>query len=231
MRSQLRTLAFVSICIVGCKDNDFEIDPNYVPTFLADNCPKYQADGGTPPDLAIPPPKCAAAKGLAGEALICVDADKSTLADLRTQGWTGFKDGTGTDCWEIASGKLQVKNFGTFVGTCSFTMPLTDLAAAANQKYQSVTLAVVQRVDLNALPASLQTEQVYFGVTTPGREFTVTTGKTPRQHNVYEITRADLGQVFGVGTSFQPVVQVSGTIASPGNTGVQIESIAVMGNP
>jgi hypothetical protein len=52
--------------------------------------------------------------------------------------------GGGCPGWEIASGKLQVKNFGAFVGTCSFTMPLTDLAAAANQKYQSVTLAVVQ---------------------------------------------------------------------------------------
>jgi len=231
MRSQLRTLAFVSICIVGCKDNDFEIDPNYVPTFLADNCPKYQADGGTPPDLAIPPPKCAAAKGLAGEALICVDADKSTLADLRTQGWTGFKDGTGTDCWEIASVKLQVKNFGTFVGTCSFTMPLTDLAAAANQKYQSVTLAVVQRVDLNASALPPQSAKSMLGLDDPSRLLTTTTDKTPRQQQVYTLTRSDLAGVPGVGTNFQPLFKLSSAAVAPGNTGWQIESIAVMGNP
>ena len=225
MRSQLRTLAFVSICIVGCKDNDFEIDPNYVPTFLADNCPKYQADGGTPPDLAIPPPKCAAAKGLAGEALICVDADKSTLADLRTQGWTGFKDGTGTDCWEIASGKLQVKNFGTFVGTCSFTMPLTDLAAAANQKYQSITLAVVQTLDLN--PAK-QGASAYLGVRLPSQQIWYTTGTNPKTVTSLQIAKAALPN--GGTSLYQPLFELTSALAG-GATGWQIESIAVMGNP
>ncbi len=212
--------ALTALLALGCQDPSDRCE-------LTESCPKPDL---AVPDLAAAPPKCAAAKGLTGDALICVDFDKlSSLTDQAVAGWNFT--GNCIAGWEIATGKLQVKNFGTFVGTCSFTMPLTDLASPANQKYQSVTLAVVQRVDLNALPASLQTEQVYFGVTTPGREFTVTTGKTPRQHNVYEITRTDLGQVFGVGTSFQPVVQVSGTMASPGNTGVQIESIAVMGNP
>ena len=226
MRSQVRTLTFVSMCIVGCKDNVIEIDPDYVPKFLADNCPKYQSDGGTPPDLATPPPKCAAAKGLAGEALICVDADKSTLADLRTQGWTGFKDGTGTDCWEIVGGKLQVKNFGGFVGTCSFTMPLTDLAAAANQKYQSVTLAVMQRVDLN--PVS-QKAQMMLGLDDPTtRLIDETRGTQPTQQRVYAVQKVALPN--GGGAAYQPLFKLtSGALYS--GAGWQIESIAVMGNP
>ena len=215
--------ALTALLALGCQDPADRCE-------LMDNCPKYQADGGTPPDLAIPPPKCAAAKGLAGEALICVDADKSTLADLRTQGWTGFKDGTGTDCWEIASGKLQVKNFGTFVGTCSFTMPLTDLAAAANQKYQSVTLAVVQRVDLNDKLAQLQTQQIMLGLDDPARRIEFRTGSNPRQQNVNSVNRGDLTAVSG--TSFQPLFKVTSSLASGATaTGVQIESIAVMGNP
>ena len=147
MRSQVRTLAFVSMCTVGCKDNIIEIDPNYVPTFLAENCPKYNVDGGTPPDLATPPPKCAAAKGLAGDTLLCVDFKdlaNQTLTATPPAELPGWKFDA-TNCLEIASGKLQVKNFGTFVGTCSFMMPLTDLASAVNQKYQSVTLAVAWR--------------------------------------------------------------------------------------
>jgi hypothetical protein len=84
----------------------------------------------------------------------------SSLTDQAVAGWNFT--GNCIAGWEIATGKLQVKNFGTFVGTCSFTMPLTDLASPANQKYQSVTLAVVQRVDLNCTARIvLQTEQVY----------------------------------------------------------------------
>lgn len=131
--------------------------------------------------------------------------------------------------WEIATGKLQVKNFGTFVGTCSHDaadrsglprqpeVPERDAGGGAEGGFECT--------------ARITAAEPIFRCDDSGREFTVTTGKTPRQHNVYEIARTDLGQVFGVGTSFQPVVQVSGTMASPGNTGVQIESIAVMGNP
>ena len=52
--------ALTALLALGCQDPADRCE-------LMDNCPKYQADGGTPPDLAIPPPKCAAAKGLAGE--------------------------------------------------------------------------------------------------------------------------------------------------------------------
>jgi hypothetical protein len=226
----MRILSFAIVLALstatGCRYGEVDVNPDY----LAENCPRFQSDMPTcaTPDLASSVPKCAAAKGLAGDALVCIDADRITLADLRTQGWTGFKDGTGTDCWEIATGKLQVKNFGGFVGTCSFTMPLTDLASPANQKYQSVTLAVVQRVDLN--PVS-QKAQMMLGLDDPTtRLIEFRTGSNPRQQNINAVSRGDLTAISG--TSFQPLFKVTSSLASGATaTGVQIESIAVMGNP
>ncbi len=193
---------------------------------LTESCPFPDLSG---PDLATPQPKCAAAKGLTGDTLVCVDFDKvSGLSDQALMGW----DFTSL-CpagWQIASGKLQVKSFGTFVGTCSFTMPLTDLASPANQKYQSVTLAVVQRVDLNDKPAQLQTQQVMLGLDDPSRRIEFRTGSSPRQQNINAVSRGDLTAISG--TSFQPLFKVTSSLASGATaTGVQIESIAVMGNP
>ena len=185
-------------------------------------------------DLAPPAPKCAAAKGLTGDTLLCVD-----FKDLATQvlgatnpapidAWNFDKADKG--CWEINGGKLQVKNFGSFVGTCSFSMPLTDLSSSTNQKYQSVTLAVWQRVDVdqNALPP--QTAKLILGQDLALREFTTLTGKNPRQQNQYTLMRSGLAAVPGVGTNFQPLFKLSSGAVYAG-IGWQIESIAVMGNP
>ena len=230
MRKRFNVFMVCGLMLAGC--SEFDPDPNNP----KDVCPSSQIDMPTfcpNLDLAPPPPKCIAAKGLTGDALICVDADKITLADLRIQGWIGFKDGTGTDCWEIAGGKLQVKNFGTFVGTCSFTMPLTDLAAAANQKYQSVTLAVVQRVDVNSAPivTKYQIAQVFLGLASPTLQLSSYSGPNPRQQSNHAITRTDLAATTSGGTSFQPLFQLTSAAPAPGNTGWQIESIAVVGNP
>jgi len=214
---------------MGCEEETFTPSPE----FLAKNCPQFMSDMPTcgVPDLATSPPKCAAAKGLTGDAIVCVDFDKlSGLSDQTVKDWN-FTPGGGCPGWEIATGKLQVKNFGGFVGTCSFTMPLTDLASAGNQKYQSVTLAVVQRVDLNSNPAVQQKAQPFLGLADPFRQIDFTTGSNPRQQKVYSLTRTDLATVSGVGTNFQPLFQLTSPVAAPGNTGWQIESIAVMGNP
>jgi hypothetical protein len=224
----MRILSFAIVLALstatGCRYGEVDVNPDY----LAENCPRFQSDMPTcaTPDLASSVPKCAAAKGLAGDALVCIDADRITLADLRTQGWTGFKDGTGTDCWEIATGKLQVKNFGGFVGTCSFTMPLTDLASPANQKYQSVTLAVVQRVDLN--PVS-QKAQMMLGLDDPTtRLIDETRGTQPTQQRVYTVQKVTLPN--GGGAAYQPLFKLTSGALYAG-VGWQIESIAVMGNP
>ncbi len=210
-----------ALLALGCQDPADRCE-------FTDTCPF--ADLAVP-DLAPLPPKCAAAKGLTGDTLLCVD-----FKDLKDQilifpisdlpGWTV----DGQNRWQIATGKLQVKNFGSFVGTCSFTMPLTDLASSANQKYQSVTLAVVQRVDLNASALPPQSAKSMLGLDDPSRLLTTTTDKTPRQQQVYTLTRSDLATVPGVGTNFQPLFKLSSGAPYSGS-GWQIESIAVMGNP
>ena len=209
---------------MGCEEETFTPSPE----FLAKNCPQFMSDMPTcgVPDLATSPPKCAAAKGLTGDAIVCVDFDKlSGLSDQTVKDWN-FTPGGGCPGWEIATGKLQVKNFGGFVGTCSFTMPLTDLAAAANQKYQSVTLAVVQRVDLN--PVS-QKAQMMLGLDDPTtRLIDETRGTQPTQQRVYAVQKVALPN--GGGAAYQPLFKLTSGALYAG-VGWQIESIAVMGNP
>ena len=193
---------------------------------------EWKPDLGTSlPDLAMPPPtKCAAAKGLTGDALICIDFDKvSGLTDQALKDWNFT--GNCIAGWEINSGKLQVKNFGTFVGTCSFTMPLTDLAAAANQKYQSVTLALVQKAEINTVPIANknQTAQVFVGLAMPTLQLSSYTGSNPRQQTTHAVTRTDLVTLRG-DAAFQPMFQLTSAAAFP-LQGWQIESIAVLGNP
>ena len=228
MRERFNVYMFCGLMLAGC--SEFDPDPNNP----KDVCPSSQIDMPTlcpNLDLAPPPPKCAAAKGLTGDALICVDFDKlSGLTDQALAGWNFVN--APAHPWEISSGKLQVNNFATFADTGSFRLPLTDLAAAANQKYQSVTLAVVQRVDLNDKLAQLQSEQLMMGLDDPARRIEFRTGSSPRQQYINAITRTDLASVNGVGANFQPLFKLTSAAAVGGLfSGVQIESIAVIGNP
>ena len=231
MRTERRRMVFLGLLAIGagvwggCADA-----VNY------DELHKYCSEewkpdlGGKPADLSVVgPPKCSAAKGLSGDAIVCVDFDKvSGLSDQALTGWD-FTTNCGAG-WQIAGGKLQVKNFGSFVGTCSFMMPLVDLGALGNQKYSSVTLAVVQRVDLNDSPAQFQSAQAMLGLDDSNRRFEFRTGRNPRQQNVNTLTRSDLAGVPGVGTNFQPLFKLTSGAAHPTGTGWQIESVAVMGN-
>ncbi len=224
----MRTLSLLVVAFVATGCHDLEHVP--APDALTQDCPKSDMPTCASPDLAPPLPKCKAASGLMGDALICVDFDQptTTLTDLMAKGWTFVN--APLHPWEIANGKLQVNNFAMFADTGSFKMPLTDLASATNQKYQSVTLAVVQRVDVdqNALPP--QTAKLILGQDLAQREFTTLTGKNPRQQNQYTLMRSDLAAVPGVGTNFQPLFKLSSGALYAG-VGWQIESIAVMGNP
>jgi hypothetical protein len=119
--------------IPGCHDLSIR------PRDGGDNCDVTDMSGPTP-DLAPTLPKCAAAKGLAGDNLLCVDFDKVTALNNLT-GW----DFT-SQCpagWTLSNNKLQVNSPATFMGDCRFTMPATNLNYAANQEYQSITLSVV----------------------------------------------------------------------------------------
>ena len=229
MRSR-SCLAAISLLLAACQDNNVTLDDRW-PGYLAENCPTYLADlklNCPSVDLAPPAPPCAAAKGLSGDALLCVDFNKlSGLTDQALMGWD-FKTNCGAG-WEINGGKLQVKNFGSFVGTCSFSMPLTDLSSSANLKFQSVTLAVVQRVDVNEATSKQQTTQIYLGVAVPANRLSFASGSNPRQTNSFAVSRTDLVTLRG-DAAFQPLFQLASASAFLGQ-GWQIESIAVMGNP
>ena len=226
-------LAAISLLLAACQDNNVTLDDRW-PGYLAESCPTYLADlklNCPSVDLAPPAPKCAAAKGLTGDTLLCVDYSSlgnQLLTATPPPELPGWKFDA-TNCLEINGGKLQVKNFGSFVGTCSFSMPLTDLSSSANLKFQSVTLAVVQRVDVNEATSKQQTTQIYLGVAVPANRLSFASGSNPRQTNSFAVSRTDLVTLRG-DAAFQPLFQLASASAFLGQ-GWQIESIAVMGNP
>ena len=86
-------------------------------------CPNPPAaDAAGVPDMASPAPKCAAAKGLAGDNLLCVDfKDVQQLTSLTT--WS-FNCGGGAS-WTVMNGQLQVAAFKDFADTCTARLPAT----------------------------------------------------------------------------------------------------------
>lgn len=217
------------LCVSACDRGPYVLYPDGFPH----GCPT--ADAGIP-DLTPPKPKCAAALGLTGTPILCVDFE--AIGD-RVLGSTNPApldawdfDRAAKGCWQIKSGKLGVVNFGGFADTCSFKMPNTDLAAPLNAGFSSVTLAVVQRVDLNDKPAQFQSAQIMLGLDDSNRRFEYRTGSNPRQQNVNTLTRADLAGIPGVGTNVQPLFKLTSAAAAGSSySGWEIESIAVMGNP
>jgi len=190
------------------------------PSDGGEGCPG--SDAGPPPDLATPAPKCAAARGLAGDNLLCVDFNAvSGLSDPKLRDWN-FNCTMGL--WVIQDGKLQVNNFSTFMSTCTFQVPA--VSAADYAKYNRFTLSVVQRVDLNELS---QKAQILLGADDPPTRLLLQlTGKQPRQRNVYEVQKGDLPLPAMGG--FQPLFKISSTVqAGTANAGWQIESIAIQG--
>ena len=183
-------------------------------------------DGGTnPPDLLTPAPKCAAAKGLAGDNLLCVDF-KEVQMPSSLGGWS-FSC-TGTALWSTASGLLQVNSFGTFQDECTARLPPINLNDADKQKDRSLTLSLIQRIDLSDPE---QKAQVFLNdASDPTRLMYFATGKkTPsRQVTTISLDKTDLPAM--VNNSPQWVLKVSST-GMFGRQGWQIESIAIQGIP
>lgn len=194
-----------------CQDNGEVQD-------LAVQCPAT-------PDLAAPTPKCAAAKGLAGENLLCVDFKDVQMPSSLT-GWN-FNCMQVTDSWTTTGGKLQVNNFSTFLSTCSFTVPA--ISTADYQKYGSFTLSVVHRVDISDIVN--QRVQVMLGADdSSNRLLDWMTGKQPRKQWMQSVSKSDLPLAAMGG--FQPLFKFSsGNTAGGGFSGWQIESIAINGIP
>ena len=181
----------------------------------ASSCP-------APPDLASTSPMCAAAKGLPGEPLLCLDF-KDVSSTSMLQGWDFNLCTVG---WTIAGGKLQVNNFKDFADVCSFRLP--PLPPADFQKFSAFSLAVLHKVDLNS---NQQKALIMLGGDDEQKRLLDwKTGPQPRLTNVYSIAKADLPLVAQ--SAFQPVFKLSSGIASGlAFAGWQIESIAILGLP
>ncbi len=184
----------------------------------------------TPPqDLATPAPKCAAAKGLAGDNLLCVDFDKVTqLTDPALAGWK-FDAATPCPGWQISGGALQVQNFGTFMGNCGLTLPPIDFKVAPNTNYQRATIALVHRVDISDPE---QQAQIFLDLDSPTRLIHQTTsrpGVPTLITTALTVNKADLpGALMSV---FKFFLKASSLNALGGRQGWQIQSIAVNGAP
>lgn len=193
-------------------------------------------DGGTtcteckcpaPPDLLLPTPKCDAAKGLPGENLICFDFSSIGDQTLTTppppqlSGWDFEK--FDKSCWQILNGKLQVKNFSTFMGNCGFLM--LGVKPSDYQKYNSFTLSVVQTL---VIDKQQQAALVYLGTDLDPRLVDATTGTQPRQQRIYAINKTALPN--GTSYAYQPLFKLASGITI-GLAGWQIESIAINASP
>ena len=183
-------------------------------------------DAAAPPDLAA---KCLAAKGLSGDNLVCVDFAKvPSLTDQALTGWD-FVSNCGGNYWEIAVGKLQVKNFGTFANTCSFTMPLINFNDADKTKYNTITLSVVHRIDLNDPD---QEAQIWLDSDNPATRIVWrATGRrdVARQTTTFTIDKADLPATLRA-NGFKWLFKVSSQGVFSRN-GWQIESLAINASP
>ncbi len=181
------------------------------------NCPPV-------PDMATPPPKCIAAKGLGGDNLLCVDFSAvSALTDPKLAGWD-FTTNCGGNFWEVASGKLQIKNFASFSSNCGFLLPA--LVPADYQKYSTFTLSVIHAVDINPMR---QGASIYLGAAQPSQTVTALPGTSPRQRQTHEIAKSALPN--GGSNAYQPLLQITSTAPQGGYMGWQIESIAINGIP
>lgn len=210
-------LLALTTSLIACAKPSIEIADGF--TY---GCGTSDSDAA-PPDLTTAMPKCAAAKGLAGDNLLCVDfKDMQMLSSL--SGWD-FSC-TGGALWSTTSGKLQVNSFSTFMDTCTAKLPA--VSAADYQKYSSFTLSIVHKLDVNSLQ---QKALIMLGADDQdNRLLDWMTGKQPRKQWTQTVAKADL-PLMAMG-SFQPLLKISSNVqVGTANAGWQIESIAIQGLP
>jgi hypothetical protein len=180
-------------------------------------------------DMTAPAPKCAAAKGLAGDNLLCVDFDKVTqLTDPALANWNF--NANMANCWQISSGMLQVQGFGGFSGNCGVTLPPIDFKLPANASYQRATLSLIHKVDMSDLDQ--QQAQVYVDTASPTRLVHEMTGRPTIPSLIsttFTVNKADLPS--GLQSVYKFFLNVSAPNAASGRQGWQIQSIAVNATP
>ena len=136
--------------------------------------------------------------------------------------------------WEVAAGRLQIKNFPTFMGTCSVGLPAIDLTLTQNSQYSSLTLALRHSVDLDlgsGAAAPNQLGQAYLSTATPTHLVTETSGSQPFEQQLAVTIDKQQLQSVGLGSVYKWLLQVSSGTAVSNKHGWQISSIAVIGNP
>lgn len=214
----------LSLLIGGCTELRPQDGYVCVPADMMLNC---QPTNQTMPDMLVAPPKCAAAAGLAGTNLLCVDFDKVTsLTDPALASWNFNANLTG--CWQISAGALQVQNFAAFSGSCGVTLPSIDFKISANQSYQRATIAVVHKLDLSDPD---QKAQIFLDLDDPARLIYQTTARPgiPAQATtVLTVNKSDLP--MGLMSVYKFFLKVSALSPYP-RQGWQIQSVAVNGSP
>jgi hypothetical protein len=193
------------------------------------NCATTDMPGSGNPDMTAPVAKCAAAKGLAGDNLLCVDFDKVTqLSDPALAGW---KFDTATPCpgWQISGGALQVMSFGTFMGNCGLTLPPIDFKQADKANYQRATLALLYRLDMSDID---QQAQIFMDLDNPStrllHQMTGRPSMPTLATTTLTVNKADLPMALS--SVYKFFLKVSSSAVS-GRPGWQIQSIAVNGLP
>jgi hypothetical protein len=213
--------------LAGCADHDLAVRVTVTDggqIIVSGSC-----DASSPPDLKPPAAACAAAQGLTGDTLACIDWNTLTDQTLTNPppaalpGWLFGKDSNLNDCWEIRGGKLQIKNFPAFVSNCFVKMPA--LTSTDYAKYSSFTISLLHAIDINK---QKQSATIYLNQIFDTQQLWSETGTNPRQTTTIKIDKAALPN--GGTSTYQPVFQLSsGQIY--GSNGWQIESIAIQGNP
>jgi hypothetical protein len=219
----LRILLTLSVCLIACQNTDASqmLSPDMR------GCLSL-------PDLAPPQAQCAAASGLTGDNLVCVDfsliPDQSLGSPPPSQltGWD-FVSNCGSMNWEIAGGQLQITNFGGFKSTCGLTLPQIDLKQAKYSRYNSITLSLQQIVDLDpGTSTPNQYAEVYLGTANPALLVTQMTNTVIGQQMTVTINKQNLPVVLS--NVYQWLLQVSSVQGNNTKNGWQISSVAVMGN-
>ena len=229
----MRAAAFISIfClsgVVGCDQQPYA----QIPT---DYCALVDMKVTPPADMTVVPP-CAAAIGLRGDNLVCVDfssildqpLDNSAQLPSQLSGWD-FVTKCGGKYWEISANKLQIKNFSTFGDTCGFLIKQIDLNDVQKQKYRSITLSIIQKVDLDlGTTFPNQLEQVYNGTAIPAFLLAQSSGTLPMQQATWTFDKETLPAAMKYVVKY--LVQVQSGTANNTKQGLQISSIAINAAP
>ena len=215
--TSMRHLLLCSVLLTGCTSVEPRDDVDL-------SCSRTDAKPNSS-DMATAVPKCAAAAGLPGTNLLCVDFDKVTqLSDPALAGWK-FDAATPCPGWQISGGALQVQSFGTFMGNCGVTLPPIDFKLAANQTYQRATIALVHRVDMSDPD---QKAQVFIDLDDPARLIHQTTsrpGIPTLTTTTLTVNKADLP--MGLMNVYKFFLKASALNIVGGRQGWQIQSIAV----